>query len=53
MTANKNSKPKKFIFIPIVNHFHLLQKAINSVPDGLFDDYFIFNNLQYFILIRF
>ena len=36
--------PKKFIFIPVVNHFHLLQKAINSVPDGLFDEYFIFNN---------
>lgn len=35
---------KKFIFIPVVNNFHLLEKAINSVPDGLFDDYFIFNN---------
>ena len=36
--------PKKFIFIPVVNNFHLLEKAINSVPDGLFDNYFIFNN---------
>jgi len=35
---------KKFIFIPVVNNFHLLEKAINSVPVGLFDDYFIFNN---------
>jgi hypothetical protein len=35
---------KKFIFIPVVNNFHLLEKAINSVPDNLFDDYFIFNN---------
>jgi hypothetical protein len=35
---------KKFIFIPVVNNFHLLQKAVDSVPDGLFDDYFIFNN---------
>lgn len=37
---------KKFIFIPVVNNFNLLEKAINSVPDGLFDDYFIFNNSQ-------
>lgn len=35
---------KKFLFIPVVNNFHLLEKAINSVPDGLFDEYFIFNN---------
>jgi hypothetical protein len=35
---------KNFIFIPVVNNFHLLEKAINSVPDGIFDDYFIFNN---------
>ena len=35
---------KKFIFIPVVNNFHLLEKAINSVPNNLFDDYFIFNN---------
>lgn len=37
---------KKFIFIPVVNNFHLLEKAINSVPNNLFDDYFIFNNSQ-------
>lgn len=35
---------KKFIFIPVVNNFHLLEKAINSVPQGIFDKYFIFNN---------
>jgi hypothetical protein len=35
---------KKFLFIPVVNHFNLLEKAINSVPDGLFDEYFVFNN---------
>ena len=35
---------KKFIFIPVVNNFDLLEKAINSVPDGIFDDYFVFNN---------
>ena len=34
----------KFIFIPVVNNFHLLQKAINSVPDKLFNEYFILNN---------
>ena len=35
---------KKFIFIPVVNHFDLLQKAINSVPDFIFDKYYIINN---------
>ena len=35
---------KKFIFIPVVNNFHLLEKAINSLPNNIFDDYFIFNN---------
>jgi hypothetical protein len=35
---------KKFIFIPVVNNFHLLEKAINSVSDNIFDKYFIFNN---------
>jgi len=35
---------KRFIFIPVVNHFDLLEKAINSVPNGLFDEYFIVNN---------
>jgi hypothetical protein len=38
------SKTKKFIFIPVVNNFHLLQKAINSVPENLYNEYFIFNN---------
>ena len=37
---------KKFIFIPFVNNFYLLEKAINSVPDNLFDEYFIFNNSE-------
>ena len=35
---------KKFIFIPVVNNFNLLEKAINSIPNDLFDDYFIVNN---------
>jgi hypothetical protein len=38
------STTKKFIFIPVVNRFDLLQKAVNSVPDNLYDEYFIFNN---------
>jgi hypothetical protein len=42
---------KKFIFIPVVNNFHLLEKAINSVPNGIFDDYFIFNNSNQPLLI--
>ena len=35
---------KKFIFIPVVNSFDLLQKAINSIPENLYNEYFIFNN---------
>jgi len=35
---------KKFIYIPVVNNFDLLEKAILSVPDGVYDEYFIFNN---------
>jgi hypothetical protein len=35
---------KKFIFIPVVNNFHLLQKAINSVPPDLYNEYFVVNN---------
>jgi hypothetical protein len=35
---------KKFIFIPVVNFFDLLQKAINSVPPDLYDDYFVIDN---------
>ena len=38
--TNNYNMTKKFIFIPVVNNFHLLEKAINSVPDNLFDDYF-------------
>jgi hypothetical protein len=36
--------PKKFIFCPVVNNFHLLEKAINSIPANLYDEYIIFNN---------
>jgi predicted O-methyltransferase YrrM len=35
---------KRFIFCPVVNNFHLLEKAIQGVPPNLFDEYFIFNN---------
>jgi hypothetical protein len=35
---------KKFIFCPVVNNFHLLEKAIKSVPPNLYDEYLIFNN---------
>lgn len=35
---------RKFIFIPVVNHIELLEKAIASVPAGIFDEYIIFNN---------
>lgn len=35
---------KKFIFIPVVNHMELLEKAIASVPAGIFEEYIIFNN---------
>lgn len=35
---------KKFIFIPVVNNFELLEKAARSVKPGLYDDYIIFNN---------
>ena len=34
----------KNIFIPDINHFKLLEKTINLIPDLLFDYYFIFNN---------
>jgi predicted O-methyltransferase YrrM len=34
---------KKFIFCPVVNNFHLLEKAI-KIPEGLYDEYLIFNN---------
>jgi GT2 family glycosyltransferase len=35
---------KKFIFVPVVNHFELLEKAVRSISAGLFDEYIIFNN---------
>lgn len=35
---------KKFIFIPVVNNFHLLEKAVKSIKPHLYDEYFIFNN---------
>ena len=35
---------KKFIFIPVVNNFDLLEKAVRSVKPNLFDEYIIFNN---------
>lgn len=35
---------KNFLFIPVVNNFHLLQKAIDSVHPGLLDEYIVFNN---------
>ena len=35
---------KKFIFIPVVNNFDLLEKAVRSVKLNLFDEYIIFNN---------
>jgi hypothetical protein len=37
---------KKFIFIPVVNNFHLLEKAIDSVPPNLFDEYIVFDNSE-------
>jgi hypothetical protein len=35
---------KKFIFIPVVNNFNLLEKAVRSVKPGIYDEYIIFNN---------
>ena len=32
---------KKFIFIPVVNNFDLLEKAVRSVKLNLFDEYII------------
>ena len=37
---------KKFIFIPVVNNFDLLEKAVRSVKPGLYDEYIIFNNSE-------
>lgn len=37
---------KKFIFIPVVNRFDLLEKAVKSIKTGLYDEYIIFNNSE-------
>lgn len=37
---------KKFIFIPVVNRFDLLEKAARSVKLNLYDEYIIFNNSE-------
>ena len=37
---------KKFIFIPVVNRFDLLEKAAKSVNIDLYDEYIIFNNSE-------
>lgn len=37
---------KKFIFIPVVNRFDLLEKAVKSVKLDLYDEYIIFNNSE-------
>lgn len=35
---------KKFIFIPVVNRFDLLEKAVRSVKQDIYDEYIIVNN---------
>jgi predicted O-methyltransferase YrrM len=37
---------KKFIFIPVVNRFDLLEKAVKSIKTDLYDEYIIFNNSE-------
>lgn len=37
---------KKFIFIPVVNRFDLLEKAVRSIKPDLYDEYIIFNNSE-------
>lgn len=37
---------KKFIFIPVVNNFDLLEKAVKSVKQNICDEYIIFNNSE-------
>lgn len=37
---------KKFIFIPVVNRFDLLEKAVKSVKLNNYDEYIIFNNSE-------
>ena len=44
MEQHSQNKYKKFIFIPVVNHFELLKKAVTSLKLGLLDEYIIFNN---------
>lgn len=44
---------KRFIFVPVVNHFNLLEKAVKSIKHNLFDDYIIFNNSEKDIDISF
>lgn len=35
---------KNFIFIPVVNHLDLLEKAVRSVKPEIYNEYIIFNN---------
>jgi predicted O-methyltransferase YrrM len=37
---------KKFIFIPVVNRFDLLEKAVRGIKLDLYDEYIIFNNSE-------
>lgn len=37
---------KKFIFVPVVNRFDLLEKAVKSIKIDLYDEYIIFNNSE-------
>ncbi len=37
---------KKFIFVPVVNRFDLLEKAVKSIKLDLYNEYIIFNNSE-------
>lgn len=37
---------KRFIFIPVVNGFDLLEKAVRSIKPNIYDEYIIFNNSE-------
>jgi len=37
---------KKFIFIPVVNRFDLLEKAVKGIKTDLYDEYIIYNNSE-------
>jgi hypothetical protein len=37
---------KKFIFIPVVNNFDLLKKAVQSIDESLYTECIIFNNSE-------